>query len=153
MPVIIAFPAIVAALILLTYSLRIFEAYRPRWTMPFVQEAKEKAGELDPEPIHQSLTSTLSLLAITAIGIALQVLTIFFPERNTVEIYPSIAWVSILHVHVYTKKAYEINRASQLSSSQSSARGLLQHLYCYSSLYFCLHSYSYCLTAHFSPIL
>jgi hypothetical protein len=81
------------ALILLTYSLRIFEAYRPRWTKPFLQETAEKASDEDQEPKHLPLTATLSLLATTSIGLALQIMTMFFPERQVVEAYPAIAWV------------------------------------------------------------
>jgi hypothetical protein len=93
MPVITAAPAIIAALILLTYSLRIFEAYRPEWTKPFVQETKEKSNNEDEEPKHLPLAATLSLLATTSIGFALQVMTIFFPEYQVIQVYPAIAWV------------------------------------------------------------
>jgi hypothetical protein len=129
MPVIIATPAIIAALILLTYSLRLFEAYRPRWTKPFVQEAKEKAGELDPEPTHPSLTATLSLLAIVAVGLASQILTVFFPTHHIVEIYPSIAWVSTFFFNSKTTlmkilghcSCYRRSRASENCSNISVA--------------------------------
>jgi hypothetical protein len=95
MPVVTASPAVIAALILLIYSLRIFEAYKPRWTKPFIQETKEKATtELDGEPKHKMPIATLSLLAIAIMGLALQVMTVFFPARRIIEIYPSIAWVS-----------------------------------------------------------
>jgi hypothetical protein len=93
MPVITAAPAIIAALILLTYSLRIFEAYRPRWMEPFVQEIKEKASDEDEEPKQLPLAATLGLLATTSIGFALQIMTMFFPEYQVIEVYPAIAWV------------------------------------------------------------
>jgi hypothetical protein len=93
MPVITAAPAIIAALILLSYSLQIFETFLPRWTKPFVQETKEKAGDLDPEPRQHPLTATLSLLVIAGIGLALQIITVFLPHFQVIEIYPSIAWV------------------------------------------------------------
>jgi hypothetical protein len=129
MPVIIATPAIIAALILLTYSLRLFEAYRPRWTKPFVQEAKEKAGDLDPEPTHPSLTATLSLLAIAAVGLASQILTVFLPTYHIVEIYPSIAWVSRFSFNFGTRlmeilghcSCYRRSRASENCSNISMA--------------------------------
>jgi hypothetical protein len=93
MPVITAAPAIFAALILLTYILRIFEAYRPRWTKPFVQETKEKPDDANQERRYHPLTATLSLLATTSIGLALQIITIFFPDSQVIEVYPAIAWV------------------------------------------------------------
>lgn len=95
-PVITAFPAIVAAFILLTYALRNLEAYMPRWTKPFVQEPREKVGDMDQERRHQPMAATLSLLAITSIGLGLQIMTIFIPGRQIIEIYPSIAWVSMI---------------------------------------------------------
>jgi hypothetical protein len=94
MPVVTASPAVIAALILLTYSLRIFDTYKPRWTKPFIQETKEKAADLDREPKHKTPIATLSLLAIAVLGLALQVMTIFIPTRQIIETYPSIAWVS-----------------------------------------------------------
>jgi hypothetical protein len=98
MPIVTAAPAVVAALILLGYSLRIFEAYRPRWTKPFVQETKKEVGELEPATRHHPLTATLSLLVAVGLGLALQILTIFLPDRRVIEIYPSIAWVcQLLH--------------------------------------------------------
>lgn len=93
MPVVTATPAVIAALILLSYSVRVFEAYRPRWMKPFVQETKEKAGDLDPAPRHHPLTATLSLLIIVGIGLALQIITVVLPDLQVIEIYPSIAWV------------------------------------------------------------
>jgi hypothetical protein len=93
MPVITATPTIIAALILLSYSLKIFEAFRPRWTKPFVRETKEKEESLVPEPGQRPITATLILFTITGIGLALQIFTIFFPYRQVIEIYPSIAWV------------------------------------------------------------
>ncbi|OAL03382.1 P-loop containing nucleoside triphosphate hydrolase protein [Phaeosphaeriaceae sp. SRC1lsM3a] len=91
-PVITAFPAIVAAFILLTYALRNLEAYMPRWTKPFVQEPREKVGDMDQEQRHQPMAATLSLLAITSIGLGLQIITVFIPGRQIIEMYPSIAW-------------------------------------------------------------
>jgi hypothetical protein len=93
MPVVTATPAVVAALILAGYSFRLFEAYQPRWTKPFVQETREKAGDLDQEPKHHPLRATLSLLAIAGIGLALQIITIFLSDRQMIQMYPSVAWV------------------------------------------------------------
>jgi hypothetical protein len=93
LPVITAAPAVIAALILLSYSLQIFEVFRPRWTKPFVQEAKEKDDDLVPELRQHPLTATLTLLVIVGIGLALQIITVFLPSRRIIEIYPSMAWV------------------------------------------------------------
>ncbi|KAH7382532.1 P-loop containing nucleoside triphosphate hydrolase protein [Phaeosphaeria sp. MPI-PUGE-AT-0046c] len=92
LPFITAVPAIVAALTLLTYALRVLEAYRPTWTKPFVQEPEEKVGDVGQEQRHQPMTATLSLLVITFIGLGLQTMTVFIPGRQMIELYPSIAW-------------------------------------------------------------
>jgi hypothetical protein len=93
LPVVTATPAIIAALILLIYSLRTFDAYRPRWTKPFLQETKEKVDEVDDEPKRPSSTATFGLLVTAASGLALQAVTVFLPYRRVTEIYPLIAWV------------------------------------------------------------
>ena len=86
-------PAILAALLLLTYSLRLFKAYRPGWTKPFIVEMKESPCDIKPEPTRRPLFPTYGLLAVSMIGLTLQAVTVFFPFRDFTEIYPSIAWV------------------------------------------------------------
>jgi len=93
MPVVTVAPAVIAALILLSYSTRIFEAFKPRWMKPFVQETKKEVDDLDPTFRHHPLAATLSLLVIVSIGLASQIITTFLPERQVIEMYPSIAWV------------------------------------------------------------
>lgn len=93
LPVVTATPAIIAALILLTYLLRLFDAYRPRWTTPFLRETKEKVGEVDEEPKRATLAATFGLLVIAASGLSLQTVAVFLPYRRITEIYPLIAWV------------------------------------------------------------
>lgn len=94
LPVITAIPAILAALVLLTYSAWLFKAYRPKWTKPFIIEGKENPDDLGPEPTRPPLSPTYGLLLVSSIGLASQILTIFFPFRDLAEVYPSIAWVS-----------------------------------------------------------
>jgi hypothetical protein len=50
---------------------------------------------LDDEPKHPTPVAILSLLAISVTGLVLQTLTVLFPTRQIIEIYPSIAWVSV----------------------------------------------------------
>lgn len=96
-PYIAIFPAILGALILLTYSLQIFDAYWPRWTKPFVRETKDAPSDLDADEdaTHRPLTATFGLLVATSIGLTLQILTIFLPFRQPMVIYSSIAWVRV----------------------------------------------------------
>ncbi|CAO2652813.1 Nn.00g022240.m01.CDS01 [Neocucurbitaria sp. VM-36] len=93
-PYIATVPAILGGLILLTYSLRIFDAYRPGWTKPFVRETMERPDDFhtDVDSSHQSLTATFGLLMVALIGLTFQIITVFFPIRQITAIYPSIAW-------------------------------------------------------------
>ena len=93
LPVITAVPAILAALVLLIYSAWLFKAYRPKWTKPFIVEDKESPDDLGPESTRPSLFLTYGLLLVSSVGLALQILTIFFPFRDLTEVYPSAAWV------------------------------------------------------------
>lgn len=96
LPVVTAIPAILGALILLTYAFRLFNAYRPSWTKPFIEETKESPDDLVPEPAPRPLFPTYGLLVVCMVGLVLQIVTIFFPFRDLMEIYPSIAWVRCL---------------------------------------------------------
>ena len=115
MPVVTAAPAVIAALILLSYSFRIFEAYKPRWMKPFVQETKKEVEDLDAASRHHPLAATLSLLVIVGIGLALQIITIFLPERQVIEMYPSIAWVCQSYTFDGRTATYKVTRALLLS--------------------------------------
>lgn len=88
-------PVIVGALIVLTYTLRLLNPYRPRWTKPFLQEVKIESNELDDAPRHQFTWSTYGLLAIASVGLMLQVSSIYLPIYvATKPLFPSLAWVS-----------------------------------------------------------
>ncbi|KAF1843379.1 P-loop containing nucleoside triphosphate hydrolase protein [Cucurbitaria berberidis CBS 394.84] len=91
-PYIATVPAILGALILLTYLLRIFKAYRPAWTKSFVRETKEHSNEFEVDTPHRTLTATFGLLTVASIGLTLQIITAFFPLRQITAVYPSIAW-------------------------------------------------------------
>ncbi|KAF2180532.1 P-loop containing nucleoside triphosphate hydrolase protein [Zopfia rhizophila CBS 207.26] len=92
LPVISAVPAVIAVCILLTYALRLFNAYRPRWTKAFITETKESPDDLAPAPVRRPLFATYGLLLISLIGLVLQIITLFVPFRQLTAIYPSIAW-------------------------------------------------------------
>lgn len=88
-------PVLVGALILLTYTLRLLDPYRPLWTKPILREAKADSDELGDVPRHQFAWSTYSLLAISSIGLILQISSVFLPIYvATQSLSPSLAWVS-----------------------------------------------------------
>jgi hypothetical protein len=82
-----------AALVLVKYSLRLADGYWPTWTKPFVHEEKEKSSEADTSSTQQPLTGTLGLLVLATIGLTLQILNTFFFIHQPTAIYPAIAWV------------------------------------------------------------
>jgi hypothetical protein len=93
-PYISMVPAILGALILLTYCLRLLDPYRPRWTKPFLREAKAESDELDDVPRHQFAWSTYGLLAVASIGLILQFGSIYtLTDSNIVAVFPSLTWV------------------------------------------------------------
>lgn len=88
-------PAIVGALILLTYTLRLLNPYRPRWTKPFLQETKAETDELEDTPGQPFALSTYGLLAIASFGLIQQISSVYFPVVvATSSVFPSLAWVS-----------------------------------------------------------
>lgn len=87
-------PAVIGALILLTYSLRLLNPYRPQWTKPFLRETKVESNELDDTRRYQFAWSTYGLLAVASLGLILQNSSIYF--RLVVasqSLFPSLAWV------------------------------------------------------------
>jgi hypothetical protein len=82
-----------AALVLLNYSLQFIDGYWPKWTRPFVHEAKEKPSEVETPLTQQPVTGTFGLLVLATIGLTFQILNVFFPIRQPSAIYPAIAWV------------------------------------------------------------
>jgi hypothetical protein len=80
-------------LILLKYSLGFVDTYWPRWTKPFLREIIEKSDELETSSTQRPLSATFGLLVIALIGLTFQILTIFFPLRELVAIWPAAAWV------------------------------------------------------------
>jgi len=89
-------PLITAALILLTYSLRLFETYRPTWTKPFLREFKIESNEVHHRSRYRTAWSTWGLLAIVSAGLAQQIAgtIIGLPVITATQfIFPVISWV------------------------------------------------------------
>jgi hypothetical protein len=93
LPVISTIPALLGACILLCYSLRLLDAYRPRWTRPFIEETKTSPDELNSSSPQRPLSAPWGLLVVSMLGLTLQIITIFLPQVNLSSIYPSVAWV------------------------------------------------------------
>ena len=89
-------PLLTAALILLTYSLRLFDPYRPAWTRPFLREFKVESSEVHHRSRYRTAWSTWGLLAIVSAGLAQQIagtmlgLPVF---TATNFIFPVVSWV------------------------------------------------------------
>ncbi|KAF2199205.1 ABC bile acid transporter-like protein [Delitschia confertaspora ATCC 74209] len=76
----------------MTYALRLFDPYRPRWTKPFLKESKQRLDELNEGQNGRPSYWAYGLLSISLIGCAAQTVTVFFPSRQIVAAYPSLAW-------------------------------------------------------------
>jgi hypothetical protein len=87
--VISTLPALLGALVLLRYSLRLLNSYRPRWTKPFIEETKASPDELDPPSPNVPAFALWGLLVVSSIGLALQLWAAY-------PVFPSIAWVCLL---------------------------------------------------------
>ncbi|KAF1960533.1 ABC bile acid transporter-like protein [Byssothecium circinans] len=102
-PFITTIPAILGALVLLTYALRIISAYLPRWTKPFIKESKEEPMELGSAFSYRPVTATLALLLVSMAGLTLQIISIFVPQLQLNSIYPSVAWIISIAVVIIEK--------------------------------------------------
>jgi hypothetical protein len=88
--VISTLPALLGGLILLRYSLRIFDSFRPRWTRPFIEETKASPDELDTPSPHVPAYALWGLIGVSSIGLTLQIIAAY-------PVFPSIAWVCFVH--------------------------------------------------------
>lgn len=95
LPYITTIPAILSALVLLTYSLRLFDSHRPAWTKPFIKEEKEHSDELSHAFWSRPSSSTFGLLFVAMIGLTMQVLASFIPSPSFYGLFPSITWVRV----------------------------------------------------------
>ncbi|OCL05499.1 P-loop containing nucleoside triphosphate hydrolase protein [Glonium stellatum] len=93
LPAISTFPAAIAVCILLGYVVNLLHIYKPTWTRPFIEELIARRGELSQGVIRRSKIQTAALLAVSLIGLLLQILTVVFLSRDIVGIYPAISWV------------------------------------------------------------
>ncbi|KAL5385592.1 hypothetical protein DPSP01_004705 [Paraphaeosphaeria sporulosa] len=110
LPYVATFPAILGAIVLLTYALRIFNAYKPKWTKPFITEEKENSDELGSMLWRQPLSGTFGLLVVSMVGLTMQLLASFLPMFYYSGIYPSVAWVIAISVIIMERP-----RAASLS--------------------------------------
>ncbi|KAH7121179.1 hypothetical protein B0J11DRAFT_581926 [Dendryphion nanum] len=102
-PFIAAVPAILAFLVLLKHSFRVFNKYWPKWTKPFILEMKQSPDDLLSEPPQRSFSATYGLLLVSTIGLSLQVTSVFFASRQITAIYPSIAWGVAVAVLIFER--------------------------------------------------
>jgi hypothetical protein len=94
LPVIAAIPAFVSICIVFVFALRFLPRgwLSPKWARKFVEESKEHdEGSFDSRK-RQFCRSAVSLLVISVLGFALQLLTIFHPNFRLEMIYPAVSW-------------------------------------------------------------
>jgi len=94
-PFIETLPAILGALILIRYSLRILNQHQPGWTKPFLVESKEFSEAVEPETSNQPFTATFGLLAVASTGLASEITTVILPTRGEFAIYSTLTWAIV----------------------------------------------------------
>ncbi|KAF2746360.1 P-loop containing nucleoside triphosphate hydrolase protein [Sporormia fimetaria CBS 119925] len=102
-PFITTIPALVAALVLLKYPLRLLNAYLPRWTKPFITEPKKPLDDLVTPVVRRPLFAGYLLIFITACGLCAQISSLFFAVQRLTAVYPSIAWGVAVTVLVFER--------------------------------------------------
>ncbi|KAH6611900.1 P-loop containing nucleoside triphosphate hydrolase protein [Boeremia exigua] len=86
-------PVLVGALILLTYSFRLLDPYRPKWTKPLLKETKIQSDDFKDSSRHQFAWSTYGILAVASIGLIQQVSSAYLPiVVASFSVVPSLAW-------------------------------------------------------------
>lgn len=89
-------PVLVGALILLTYSFRLLDPYRPKWTKPLLKETKIQSDDFKDSSRHQFAWSTYGILAVASIGLIQQISSAYLPiVVASFSVVPSLAWVSM----------------------------------------------------------
>ncbi|KAF2637494.1 ABC bile acid transporter-like protein [Massarina eburnea CBS 473.64] len=102
-PFITSFPAILGAIVLLRYALRLFSTSRPSWTKPFIKEDKEEPTELASAFSCRPITATLGLLLVSMAGLTLQIISMFVPKIHLNSVFPSVAWVIAIAIVILEK--------------------------------------------------
>lgn len=75
------------------YAIRLFQAYRPAWTKPFVEEAKAGLDETLPTPDRRQVSAPWALFAVSTVGLTIQVIAVLLHPNSISSVYPAIAWV------------------------------------------------------------
>ena len=96
LPVIVALPTLLAAVILFGQSLRFLIRARPQWMRPFVQETAEPVVEVDLVRTRRWTGFTVALIAIAAVGTLLQVATSVTGWSRLYLYLPILPWLVIL---------------------------------------------------------
>jgi len=95
LPYVSAIPSGVAACILLGFLLQLLPrgVRSPTWSRAFVEEPKEE--QEDPFPCKKESFARLMivLFAVSVVGFALQILTVFHPTFRMEMIFPAASWV------------------------------------------------------------
>ncbi|KAF1946886.1 ABC bile acid transporter-like protein [Clathrospora elynae] len=58
---------------------------------------------MEPATVRQPLTATFGLLVVASIGLTFQVITAFFPIRQPLALYPSIAWIIAATIVIFER--------------------------------------------------
>lgn len=88
-------PAVTTFLVLLSRICRPLLPYRPRWTKTFVRELNQQDEDILLEHKQYNNRSTIALLFLLPVGLALQIPTVIYPEFNYEYLPLPIVWVRL----------------------------------------------------------
>lgn len=90
-PVLSALPALIAAFLLLLQICLFAVNYRPSWSIPFVQEPKQRFAEGDARPRRRPLLAII-LALLSTVGFLLQLPEIIRTRGTAASVFPAVSW-------------------------------------------------------------
>ena len=93
-------PLLVAGLVVLGWAIRLLFPYRPRWTVPFIEEVEKDGQELAFERKKQRQPSLVFLFFFSVCGFALAAVSIWHPVTRVEAVYPTLAWVGLASIGI-----------------------------------------------------
>lgn len=103
LPVISLLPGIVAILVLIIRVSRPLSRKRPQWLRNFTQDYQKGDESLKGGIKKQFSGWIISLLALCAAGLTLNLITLLWPHTNFIALLPTISWATIILLLVVDK--------------------------------------------------
>ena len=93
-PIISSLPTVIAICILVGRGLQPLFPHRPSWATPFITEFGQQGAMVSTDSKQRSTRSATLLLVLFLVGLALHLVTVFYPHLNITAAAPAISWVN-----------------------------------------------------------